>query len=182
MYEELAPKSLYPKLKKNIENFMLYFPDYLDTPNYVPPKKFMWDVFATIDYDMACKFVDHSMRIRANKQKDNKSVEIDIDPEIYREFITSDYLPKKKGRALNMMFSANINKRLKRKRKHKIDTFDPFKNFEGKRKKTNDSEIDEDEKIIQNQFVSLRKRTREGEMDHEDAKEQLRSVFEEEQL
>ena len=98
MYEELAPKTLYSKLKKYIKGFDLYFPDYQDTPNYLPSKKFMWDVFATLDYDMASTFVDNSMEARANQKKELKKSEIQIDPEIYKQFMENDYLSKRKGK------------------------------------------------------------------------------------
>ena len=95
MYEELAPKSLYSKLKKYISDFALYFPDYPETPNYLPSKKFMWDVFATLDYEMASTFVDNSMEARANQEKELKKSEIQIDPDIYKQFMQNDYLSQK---------------------------------------------------------------------------------------
>ena len=168
MYEELAPKAIYSKLKKYIDNFSAYFPDYPDVPNYLPPKRFMWDIFATIDYDMASMFVDHSMKIRANQEKDKKNLEIDVDPEIYKEFMESDYMSKKRGRATNMLFSANINKKMKRRRKLKPDELDPFKQFENKRKKI--GEGDDYDVILKkrNPFLRPEKRKEKYQLNQDD--------------
>ena len=65
-YEELTAERMYPKSKNYVSNIVDYFPEYDD--NYIPPKKYFWDVFSTINSDLAEKFIDHSIKQR-NKDK-----------------------------------------------------------------------------------------------------------------
>ena len=71
-YEELAPKNIYSTIKDYVKDFQLYFADYEDTPKYLPPKRFMWDIFATLNYNLANEFVDHSMRARFLEEEKGK--------------------------------------------------------------------------------------------------------------
>jgi len=100
---------MYSKIKDYIEDAIDYFPDYNDTPDYLPPKKFMWDIFATLDYDLACTFVDYSMKQR-NSVNNDKDKTIEIDEDIYKELEASNFFSKKKGTAINMLTIGRINK------------------------------------------------------------------------
>ena len=54
-----------------------YFPEYLENPEYLPPKKYMWDIFSTKDSSMANKFISHSLKERNLKDNEGeRTVEV----------------------------------------------------------------------------------------------------------
>ena len=65
-YEELTADKIYSKLKEYIDNFAHYFPDYNES--YFPPRKYFWNIFSTLNKELADKVFDHSIKER-NKQK-----------------------------------------------------------------------------------------------------------------
>ena len=67
-YEELTAERMYLKSKNYVPNIVYYFSEYDD--NYIPPKKYFWDVFSTTNSDLVIKFIDHSIKQR-NKDKSN---------------------------------------------------------------------------------------------------------------
>lgn len=156
MYEELAPKSIYSKLKGYIEDLPMYFPDYEDTPDFVPAKRFMWDIFATKDYELASRFVDHAM-MKRHKNEDDKHKTIELDEGIYRELMESNFFSKKKGKAITMMACENINKKIKRKRKREFGLFEPKDHFRGKRNRREEDKDDENTRRHVNPFLDLDK-------------------------
>ena len=68
----MAPKNIYETIKDHVPGFSLYFADYEDNPKYLPPRRFMWDVFATLDYKLANEFVDHAMKTRFVEEEKDK--------------------------------------------------------------------------------------------------------------
>ena len=113
----------------------------------------MWDVFATLDYELANEYVDHSMKARFIDGDKEKNKSIEIDPEIYEMMMKSNYFTKKKGRVLSIMTTANINKRISRKRKAKVELYKPDTNpFKKLAKRSKRKELDEDD----DQIVDMR--------------------------
>ena len=109
----------------------------------------MWDVFATLDYELANEYVDHSMKARFIDGDKEKNKSIEIDPEIYEMMMKSNYFTKKKGRVLSIMTTANINKRISRKRKAKVELYKPDTNpFKKLAKRSKRNELDEDDDKI----------------------------------
>ena len=148
-YEELTPKKMYSRIKDYIEDAIDYFPDYKDTPDYLPPKKFMWDIFGTLDYDLACTFVDYAMQQR-NSVTNDKDKTIEIDEDIYKKLEASNFFSKKKGTAINMLTICRINKSIKRKRQE-YESYDPNEEVnESKKMKLNDSPQSERNKKVKN--------------------------------
>ena len=58
-YEEHSTDKIYSKLKEYIYNFVDYFPDYDES--YIPPSKYFWDIFSTLNNYISEKFLDHSI-------------------------------------------------------------------------------------------------------------------------
>ena len=81
-YEELTADKMYSKLKGYIENFADYFHDYDES--YIPPRKYFWDIFSTLNQELAEKFIDHSIKER-NKQKVTQESKIEISEEIMNQ-------------------------------------------------------------------------------------------------
>ena len=77
-YEELTADKMYPKVKGYIENFADYFLDYDES--YIPPRKYLWNIFSTLNQELAEKFIDHSIKER-NKQKVTQESKIEISEE-----------------------------------------------------------------------------------------------------
>mgnify|MGYP003441658618 CR=1 FL=1 len=115
-YEELSPKKMYEQIKNYLPEAINYFPEYEDTPQFLPPKRFMWDVFSTLNFELATLFVQHSMKIR-NWAEDDKNKVVEIDEEILRDIKNASFFSKKKGTALNMLTIDRANKTIKRKRR-----------------------------------------------------------------
>ena len=59
-YEELTVNKIYPKIKGYIENLEDYFPEY--DSNYVPPRKYFKVICSTLNYELAEKFIDCSIK------------------------------------------------------------------------------------------------------------------------
>ena len=151
---------MYSRIKGYNDQTVLYFPDYEDTPDYIPPKKYMWDIFATLDYDLAWKFVDHAMKKR-NTDEDEKEKTVEIDEEIYKEMMNSNYFSKKKGTAINMLAVAKISKKIQRKRKRQIDPYNPFeREMPDKRMKRSDSPKSESMIRNRNPFLLMQSRSK----------------------
>ena len=115
---------MYTKLKVNYKNFVDYFPDYNDSViDYVPPKKFFWDVFSTFDSELAERYIAYSMEQR------NKSVEpsddvVEIKKDVLDNLVKYRFFSKKKGRALFMLKASKDLCSVKRKRKKKFSILD----------------------------------------------------------
>ena len=70
---------MYSKIKGYYENIINYFPEYSENPDYLPPKRFLWDIFSTMDPDLANKFISHSLKERNLENKEgDKTVEVSI--------------------------------------------------------------------------------------------------------
>lgn len=91
---------------------------------YFPPKKFLWDLFSTIDNDLALKFVKHSIDKRADEEVAGDKT-IEVAEEILAEVKTFNYFSKKKGKALHMMKAKKEYTTIQRKRRKQIDSFNP---------------------------------------------------------
>ena len=44
---------MYIKIKGYYERIIDYFPEYSENPEYIPPKRFLWNIFWTTDQDLA---------------------------------------------------------------------------------------------------------------------------------
>ena len=73
---------MYTKEKGYIENFADYFPDYEES--YIPPRKYFWDIFSTLNHKLTEKIIDHSINER-KKQKVTQESKIEISEEIMNQ-------------------------------------------------------------------------------------------------
>ena len=69
---------MYPRVKEYIENLADYFPDY---EHDMLPRKYFWDIFSTLNQELAEKFIDHAIKER-NKQNVTQGSKIEIFAEI----------------------------------------------------------------------------------------------------
>ena len=53
---------MYQKVKGYIDNFADYFPDYDES--YITLRKYFWDIFSTLNQELAEKLADHSIKER----------------------------------------------------------------------------------------------------------------------
>ena len=102
-YEDLTADKMYAKVKRYIENFADYFPDYEES--YIPPRKYFWDIFSTLNQELAEKFIDHSIKER-NKQKVTQESKIEISEEIMNQINKKHFYSRQKGRALSMLVAS----------------------------------------------------------------------------
>ena len=56
-YEELTAEKMHSKVNGYIGNFAEYFPEYDES--YIPPRKYLWDIFFTLNLELAEKLIDH---------------------------------------------------------------------------------------------------------------------------
>ena len=75
-----------------------FFPIYSRT--YIPGRKFFWEVFGSLYYDDAVRFINEQREDRYNLEEELKK-KIKIDPDIYQDIMSCKYFSKKRGRALN---------------------------------------------------------------------------------
>ena len=76
-----------------------YFPVYSTT--YIPGRKFFWEVFGSLYYDDAVRFINEQREDRYNLEEEEQNKKIKIDPVIYQDILSCKYFSKKRGRALN---------------------------------------------------------------------------------
>ena len=59
-YEELATRTIYPKIKEMYPEIADYFDDHFDDDSneHIPPKKYFWNVFNTCKPELASILLD----------------------------------------------------------------------------------------------------------------------------
>ena len=115
---------MYIKIKGYYESIIDYFPEYSKNPEYIPPKRFLWDIFWTMDPDLANKSIAHSLKERNQKdQEGDKTIEVCED--VLNQLYSAHYFSKKKGKVLFMLTSSKELGIIKRKRKKLFKAFDP---------------------------------------------------------
>ena len=134
---------MYKKIKGYYPEIVDYFPEYQENPDYLPPKKFMWDIFSTKDSSMANKFISHSLKERNLKDFEGERT-VEVSEDVLNQLHSAHYFSKKKGKALFMLSASKELGAIKRKRKRLIREFDPYDKEEekkepsSKRQKKND--------------------------------------------
>ena len=123
-YEELTADKMYSKVKGYIDNFSDYFPDYDES--YIPPRKYFWDIFSTLNQELAEKFIDHSIKER-NKQKVTQESKIKISEEIINQKNKKHFYSRQKGRALSMLVTSREVYKVNRKRKREYAPYEVSK-------------------------------------------------------
>ena len=97
-YEELSVRNSFYEVLKMYVGLDDYFPVYSNT--YTPGRRHFWEVFATLYYEDAKRFIDdeRTRRYETEEKEMNKSMK--IDPLIFKQIMDCKYFSKKKGRAL----------------------------------------------------------------------------------
>ena len=114
---------MYEKIKGNFDEFIAYFPEYKENPEYIRPKKFIWDIFWTINSELANRFIAHSLKERNQENKDkNKTIEVSEDA---LNKLHSVHCFSKKGKALFMLTVSKEQGSIMRKTKKSFKVFDP---------------------------------------------------------
>ena len=121
-YEELTADKIYPKVKRYIENLVDYFSEYDST--YIPPRKYFWDIFSTLNKKLAENFINHSIKER-NKQKVAQESRIEISADMMEQINKKHFYSKQKGRALSMLVTDKEICKINRKRKREYSTYEP---------------------------------------------------------
>ena len=103
-YEELTADKIYPKVKGYIENLADYFPEYDST--YIPPRKYLWDIFSTLNQKLAEKFIDHSIKER-NKQKVTQESRIEISADIMEQIKKKHFYSKIREKLYQCLLRTN---------------------------------------------------------------------------
>ena len=119
-YEELTADKMYSKVKGYIDGFSDY------NESYIPPRKYFWDIFSTLNQELAEKFIDHSIKER-NKQKVTQESKIDISEEIMNQINKKHFYSRQKGRALSMLVASREIYKVNRKRKREYAPYEVSK-------------------------------------------------------
>ena len=139
---------MYTRVKGYIENLADYFPDY--EHDYVPPRKYFWDIFSTLNQELAEKFIDHAIKER-NKQKVTLESKIEISAEIMDQIKKKHFYSRQKGRALSMLVSSREIYKVNRKRKKEYKPYElskeEMKNYKQKRSKPMNFNEENEEEI-----------------------------------
>ena len=93
---------MYAKFKGYFDEFIEYFPECEENPEYTPPKKFIWDIFWTKDSELANRFIAHSLKERNQENKDEDKT-IEVSEDVLNQLHSAYYFSKKKGKALFML-------------------------------------------------------------------------------
>ena len=123
---------MYIKIKGYYSELIDYFREYQENPEYVPPKRFMWDIFSTKDSIMANKFISYSLKER-NYENDEGERTVEVSEDVLNQLHAAHYFSKKKGKALFMLPASRELGTIKRKRKKSFKSFDPLNNEEEKK-------------------------------------------------
>ena len=98
---------MYKRIKGYYSEIIDYFPEYIENPEYLPPKKYMWDVFRTRNLSMAHKFNSHSLNEWNRKVSEGERM-VEVSEEVLNQLHSAHYFSKKKGKAL-FMLSASMS-------------------------------------------------------------------------
>ena len=133
---------MYKRIKGYYSEIIDYFPEYIENPEYLPPKNYMWDVFSTRDSSMAHKFISHSLKVRNRKDSEGERI-VEVSEKVLNQLHSTHYFSKKKGNALFMLSALKELSTIKRKWKKQINEYDPLgieeeKKYKSKRKKQNE--------------------------------------------
>ena len=125
----MSAKIIYQKIKGYYPEIVIYFPEYSENPEYLPPKRFLWNIFSTKDSNMKNKFISHSLKQR-NLDYTEGEITVEVSEDVLNQFHGAYYFSKKKGKALFMLSSSKELGVIKRKRKKFCKAFDPFEDKE----------------------------------------------------
>ena len=84
--QKLCTKGLKDIIKKIID----YFPEYIENPEYLPPKKYMRDLFSTRDSNMTHKFISHSLKARNRKDSEGERI-VEVSEEVLNQLHSAHY-------------------------------------------------------------------------------------------
>ena len=97
-YDSLSIRRNWKDIKQLYPDILQYFPDY--DPEYLPSRKYFWEIFASLHYQDAKEIIDNERRRKFEKESNDKTKEIIINKEVLDLIQGSLYFSKKKGRAL----------------------------------------------------------------------------------
>ena len=133
---------MYSKIKGYFSEIISYFPEYEDQDHYLPPKKFMWNIFSTFNNDLAHKFVMHSMKQRTTQEEKEGEKTVVVSEDVLNQLHSANYFSKKKGKALFMLKASKDYTTISRKRKRQYTEYnldyDEEEKYQQKRRKTSD--------------------------------------------
>ena len=128
----LDKKIMYKMIKGNYLEIIDYFPEYQENPDYLPSKKFMWDIFSPKGSSMTNKFISHSLKERNLKNFEGER-KVEVSEDVLNQLHSSHYFSKKKGKALYILSASKELVAIKRKRKWLIREFYPYDKEEEKK-------------------------------------------------
>ena len=128
----MSAKIIYQKIKGYYPEIVIYFPEYSENPEYLPPKRFLWDIFSTKDSNMASKFISHSLKQR-NLDDEEGERTVEVSEDVLNQLHGAHYFSKKKGKALFMLSASKELGVIIRKRKRSFKAFDPLEDKEEKK-------------------------------------------------
>ena len=169
----MSSKIIYSKIKGYHSDIIEYFPEYKENPEYLPPKRFMWDIFSTKDTILANKFISHSLKER-NLEDSEGGRTVKVSEDVLNQLHVAHYFSKKKGKVLFMLSASKELGTIKRKRKRSIKSFDPLckeeekKEVKKKRSKLND---DNNQKITEWLLPKISKKDKKDKKEKDDRKE-----------
>ena len=114
-YDSLSIRRNWKEIQQIYPDIVSYFPDY--DPEYMPSRKFFWEVFASLHYEDAKTIIDNERKRKYEKEANEKTKEIVISKDILNLIQGSLYYSKKKGRALYNINPKDYGKLPKRRRK-----------------------------------------------------------------
>ena len=97
-YESLSVSKSFYKVLEFYPDLEDYFPIYNNS--YIPPRSFFWQVFGTLHFDDAKRFIDEERQMRYQAEEIIKEKTIKVHPEVLKALEAVNYFSKKKGRAL----------------------------------------------------------------------------------
>ena len=115
---------MYSEVKGYIDNYADYFPDYDEI--YIPLRKYIWDIFSTLNQELVEKFIDHSIKER-NNQKVTQESKIEISKKIMNQINKKHFYSRQKGRALSMLVASREVYKVSRKRKREYTPYEVCK-------------------------------------------------------
>ena len=77
-------------IKDIIKKIIYCFPEYIENPEYLPPKKYMWDVFSTRDSNMTHKFISNSLKEKNRKDSEGERI-VEVSEEVLNQLHSAHY-------------------------------------------------------------------------------------------
>ena len=80
---------MYKQIIEKFPHIRAFFPDYLPDEKYIPPRKFFWDVFSTLEQEVVKAIVSNTQKAWMESEKTAEGEMISIWADLFEDLSTA---------------------------------------------------------------------------------------------